>query len=343
MNATRTQRGFTIVEIMVAVTISLILLAGVVQVFVGSKQAYRTNEALGRTQESGRFALDILSREARPAGYSADCPVAPNDLLNPDGDNYDPDLFDLGGAIMGWDDTAGPHSGDMNVYQRGDVLLIKHTADSGGVTASGNTGEGANAIGLTGPSGIAQGTILFVVDEEGCDIFQNRNNENAASLTRGASHNNPGPGNLIPGPNDWSHAYGSDMQIRLFRSDVYYIGRSDADPARPALRRIRYGGGTTSVVEHELVDGVEDMQITYGVDSDGDKTVDPPYVAAAAVTDWGEVLAVRISLLVQSPEPNLTAEGEDQDLTYNGAAVDTSDRRLRQVFTTTVALRNRLP
>src|SRR5918994_6699828 len=63
------QAGFSVVELMVAMVISLLLLGGVVTVFTGSKRTYERLERLSRTQESGRFALDAIVRDIRSAGY----------------------------------------------------------------------------------------------------------------------------------------------------------------------------------------------------------------------------------------------------------------------------------
>ena len=63
------QAGVGLVEIMVAVTLSLILMAGLVQVYTGNKQTYRIQESLSRVQENGRFALDFITRDLRSAGF----------------------------------------------------------------------------------------------------------------------------------------------------------------------------------------------------------------------------------------------------------------------------------
>src|SRR5262249_8867178 len=63
------QHGFSLVELMVSVTIGLILLAGVLSIFYSSKLAYLANEKTSRLQESGRAALDFLVHDVRSAGY----------------------------------------------------------------------------------------------------------------------------------------------------------------------------------------------------------------------------------------------------------------------------------
>mgnify|MGYP003805980571 CR=1 FL=1 len=57
------------VEILVALVISLFLVAGVIQLFIGSKQTYRGYDALSRIQENGRFALEAMARDIRMARY----------------------------------------------------------------------------------------------------------------------------------------------------------------------------------------------------------------------------------------------------------------------------------
>ena len=62
-------RGFGVIELMVAVAISLLLLAGVVAIFVSSKNSYETNERLSRIQENGRFALNTIMTDLRASGF----------------------------------------------------------------------------------------------------------------------------------------------------------------------------------------------------------------------------------------------------------------------------------
>lgn len=64
------QRGISMVEILVAVTISLVLMAGISQIFLSSKTSYNLQDGLGRLQENARYALDTLNRSIGMAGYT---------------------------------------------------------------------------------------------------------------------------------------------------------------------------------------------------------------------------------------------------------------------------------
>ncbi|MES2606990.1 MAG: prepilin-type N-terminal cleavage/methylation domain-containing protein, partial [Pseudomonadota bacterium] len=64
------QAGLTLVEMMVSITISLVVLSGVVQVLVVSKSNFITVREMASMQENARFALKYLTDEIRMAGYS---------------------------------------------------------------------------------------------------------------------------------------------------------------------------------------------------------------------------------------------------------------------------------
>jgi len=94
------------------------------------------------------------------------------------------------------------------------------------------------------------------------------------------------------------------------------------------FRQSLTNAGSTQI--EEIVEGVEDMQFLYGEDSDDDGTPNR-YVDSATVTDWNNIVSIRIELQVRSIEDNVTAK-----LTAFG------DRKLRRTFTTSIALRNRV-
>lgn len=77
----RGQSGMTLVEILVAMLISLFLTAGIIQLFIGSKQTYRFHDALSRLQENGRLALDSMAIDIRMAGYMPPGVLAPTQAL----------------------------------------------------------------------------------------------------------------------------------------------------------------------------------------------------------------------------------------------------------------------
>lgn len=353
MKQLRQQSGFSLIELMIGLAIGLFILLGVVMVYVSSVRSQTTNDSLARVQESGRFATYLMAREIRQVGFSQACPNGFNNLLDQDSGSYEDALFDLDEPLMGWNDRAGDLAGRIPDYVTGDVILVKHAAQGTSLTVKASNPVNAAAINVNeNPTGIPAGSIVMTSDAFGCDLFQKSNNENAASLTRGAGGT---PGNLNNA--EWSHEYDETLDIFRYTGVIFYIGTGSG--GRPALKQYRVdpanGGAPGDALGRysELVSGVEDMQLRYGIDADGngeaDTTVDN-YVTADAVADWSDVVSVQISLLAASPGAPLN--GIAQDIAWpfdaNGDGANDpiavpADNRLRSVFTTSVAIRNRLP
>jgi len=109
----RWSHGFSLVELMVAITLGLLLTAGMVQLFSSSKITFQTNDGLARVQENGRFALELLKRELRTAGTHGFCAgrIEITNHLNPGCGGGAVDFFDPNRAITGWE-YASTGSGD---------------------------------------------------------------------------------------------------------------------------------------------------------------------------------------------------------------------------------------
>lgn len=64
------QQGFTIVEILIAITLSMILIAGVIQIYLSSKTSFQVQSQLSRLQENQRITVDFLQRDIIQAGFN---------------------------------------------------------------------------------------------------------------------------------------------------------------------------------------------------------------------------------------------------------------------------------
>jgi type IV pilus assembly protein PilW len=117
------------------------------------------------------------------------------------------------------------------------------------------------------------------------------------------------------------------------RTAAYFI-KANASGI-PSLYRVRNG------VTEELVEGIEGLQVSFGDDTDSNGSIDQ-YVKANAVSDWENVVAVKIELLGRSLRDNLLADDQKQSYYFNSSTVNATDRRLRKVFSAVVVVRNRL-
>lgn len=347
------QKGISLVELMISITIGLILMTGVVQLFLSSRATFSTQQALARVQESGRLAIDFLSGDIRMAGFTG-CGSRRTQLKTTLNDkallSY---KFDV--AVEGVDDVTGnPPAGYPDTALEGtDILVvrsasgsslgIKEMNDENYVYARYTSDAAPCGPEQTGSSGICSGDILVVANCNAARVFQATEivgNESTGEV-RIAHAAGENPGNEITtwgGGDDPSsdESFGQDdSQILQMITTVYYI--AEGTSGQPSLWQEVNG-----LDRQELLEGVQDMQLEYGLDSNGDGTLDSYRDADdLSVTEWSRVFSVRVNLLVQSTEDNVLPD--PQPYTFHGETVDDpGDRRLRHVFSSTVGIRSRV-
>lgn len=362
----RSQRGVTLVELMVAMVLALLITGGVLQVFAAQRASYEFNDGLSRLQENGRFALDTLSYRLRLAGYFGcvwGVPVT-NNLNGPTSFPFDYDDglsgFEAAGTAAG--DTYAAAATDpansstltdwtpslpadlaASVIPGSDVIVVRNGSATAHalITPFVDTNKVYASAATTD---YVVGDIAVASDCQKASVFQ----VTAVAASGGGielSHTALGtPGNLTAA---WGtdQEYGNGGELLKAETWAYYVGqRAGGGPPALFQRRLEVDSASTTaaLAPEELVAHVDTMQVLYGIDAALDGAVDQ-YVSADAVADWGQVVTVRVSLVMRSPE-EYGAEIDNRTYDVNGTIFNpVDDRRERHVFTTTIALRNRLP
>ncbi len=332
------QRGFSLVELMVALVLGLILSAAVIQIFITSKNVYRMQEIMSRNQENARFAFEYMSRDLRMAGYMG-CGnldrVAVNVIADPPGDfmTFDPSTF-----MTGYDNVAT--SNVWGAKAGSDVVEVRRASGLGTRLTGILTTNNANIQIVNNRAGFKQNDTVIISDCVNADIFNvvnkpQQNDDKKVTLT----HSSGGNTN-----SKLSKLYGADAELMAFESITYYVapsGRNTLAGRSVDALWMRVANSAVAPVSVELVDGVENLQIEYGVDTTGNRAANV-YVKADAVTDWSRVVSVRVAILVTGSEDNTALGSYQQEIEFNGGAV-TADGALRDVYEGVVAVRNRIP
>jgi type IV pilus assembly protein PilW len=338
MKTYKLHSGYSLIEIMVAMLIGLFLIGGIMQLFIASKKTYQMEDAMAHVQENQRFALDFMVHDVRSAGSWGcfkDSTLIQN-LLNTTGTGvYATATQGLTGTNN--QDYAAP-SGSPAYVTGTDTLSLKGASallDANGVEVALTTQTPALAAPIvTSSSNIKVNDILFMGDCEGGNIFQVINISGNTIEHGIAASSFPLPGNST---DKFSKNFGTDARLYAFNAVTYSIRTSD-ESGRPALFR-----QTANDSPVELVEGVEDMQILYGEDTDDNGTPNR-YVTADQVTSMGNVLSLQVSLVVQSVDDNQVSSPiaftATTGKTYNNGA--NPDRRMRRSTTSVISIRNRL-
>jgi len=353
MQFKKLQQGLTLIELMIAMVLGLLLIAGISQVFVSNQQSYRVTEEQSRLQENARFSFEFLTRDIREAGYSG-CRVIEQMNVQSVANGPIPG-FSAQSTINGNEATGvnvwAPNldaSISGTVIDGTDVITLQK-GSSCGATLVGNLSSSNANIQVATPNscGLTAGDALMIADCEDAHIFRATNVSSGGTQTiaHGSSqntgthfcNNQSGVGTGSCGTGN-AKLYGSDAELLKFSSLTYYV-RLGAG-GRNSLWVYDNTKAASAFNPMELVEGVENMQVQYGLDTTGNDIVDT-YQGASLIGSWDEVVSAEISLLLETQANNLTTT--NQIYIYDGAPpITAADRRLRRVFTTTISIRNRV-
>ena len=339
------QSGLSLVELMIAITIGVVLMTGVVQMFVSSKTVFTTQQGLSRVQETGRLAIDFMARDIRQAGFMG-CSYYTDWSLNSTLNNTNQfgSDFSFETSLRAYASNALPGGMVLNPAPRADTQVIAVYAANDESVAVSEQNDANNvyvelttAAGADCPSGICDGDIVAVADCDKAMVFQATAVDEQAGrvvLAHGAGAN-PGNQRTVWGGDaeNLIEIFDEGAEVLKLNTVVYYI--ADGPRGVPGLYQ-----KVANDPAYQLLQGVENINLEIGLDTDADRVADN-YVAPAAGISWNQVVAARLDVLVQSPDDNVSAESQTYE--FAGEEVEAADRRIRQVFSTTVGVRSRLP
>jgi len=283
-----TQRGLSLIELLVAMTIGAVLIFGATQVYVNSRTAYGVNETVARLQETARYAMAVIEPDVRMSNYwgllkgagaigqqalqtQPAAAVAPGAPANICGTNF---------AV----DVSTNLQGDNNGY----VLSATRTAGCDALTDI-NTGAVWNT------SAVVTADTLTV---RRASVFTSP--ATAGQLQVCTSRI---AGRLQSDGSACTSAVAGAAQLDNLIVDTYYVDRNSAQQAGlPSLRRktLTSAGGVVQFRDQEIIPGVEDLQVQFGIDPPGNTGVATRYVNPNGVPAGAQIVAVRIWLLVRS-------------------------------------------
>jgi type IV pilus assembly protein PilW len=360
-------RGFSVLELMVAITLALIVTAGVVSVFAGSRSAFRATSGVANLSDSGRFALMFIETAVRNSGFMA---CGPANLtvsnLNAEATNlyYAPGasglfqpmggyeaagtspgstyaLSAMPGAIANWNPTLDASftgiPAPSTFVANNDVLVVRSSATTSQPVYVTDFTPGDFTVTATG--GLAVGQLAVISDCTKSVLFE------VTSLTAGA------PGEVVGhaaggSPGNISSvfvnaiSFSNGAQVTPLQTTAYYIGvGTDGDGALYSATM----AADNSLTATELAPDIEAMQILYGVDTNNSLTASQ-YVTADQVVDFTQVMNVEVAVLAAGPPGSATVPTVANTYNLFGTTVTAPlDSRARQVFEVTIAARNALP
>lgn len=302
-------RGMSLVELMIALVLGLVLSAAAVLIYDNNKHAYLVQNNTDNLQENGRYALHLLREDVRMAGFWG-LNYRPEGITNAD----DPiSLTDE--CTAGWaTDYANP-------------LDSVNNANTGYATCIPNADYKANTDILTvrhassepvDPGSIAQGSVYLLT-----------------SLTEGSAFEADAAGAIDAGVSI------TETPTSLYQvlAHAYYVrpySQSAGDGIPTLVREIISGG---KLAAEPLVEFVEDFQVTFGLDTDGNGSVDLYDDNGIDAATIGQVMSIIVEVLVRAATPE-ASYSNTRTYQLGDRIYTVNDRFRRQIFRDTIFVRN---
>lgn len=359
-------RGFSLIELMLAMTIGLLILAGLTTVFVNSSQSYAELRKTSEQIENGRYAVEFLTQDIRHAGFYGEfalLPAAPSSLPDP---------------------CTAPSAGAVSATTNAGLALPVQGYPAASFTASASVPTDCDVSSLIPSENLMAGSDILVVRRADSNALAITGTTSASTTadavylqtTATEAQIQLGSGGTIDSTENaagsTSTLFRRDMtvvasgtpvaypqiaaKIRKYRTHIYFVapcsvpdgggtvctGSAD-DNGRPipTLKRLEMGasGGFTIV---PIAEGIQAIRFEYGID-DSPATADPgtgligdgypdAYVHAPSAAQFSNAIAVRIYVLARNSSPT---NGYTDDKTYTlGTATTTQadDNYKRHVY-----------
>lgn len=339
----RRQHGFTLIELMVAMLLGLIVIAGVSSIFLANLRSYKTTTALGNVQTNARIAFELMARDVRQAaltGCNSRGRIA-NVLSNGPNNGGTAWWADWSKAVYGYDDATTdpalssltsdkPVAGMDSLHLMGAVNL--------GVSVMPSPGNNPANIKITKPSqDLKDGDIVMVCDPDHTTIFQVTDYKSSnVTVVHNSGNGSGNPGNCSKGlgfptkcsgnANGNAYTFGRSASMFKMAAHDWYIG-TNSDGSTSLFRvALVNRSSIAATVPQEMVRGVTGMQIIYHVNGNSD------YKTATDVTiagNWQDVDAVRITLTLESKNKRAGTNGK-------------GSKPVIRTFTSTTTIRNRV-
>ena len=359
---TNHQTGFSLVELLVAMTLGVILIAGMLTVFSGNRRSSELNGEMANMQENARFAMNAMAKDARMGGYQG-CPDINAAAARVMAQNAPAVGNIFASATTGslvvneavWSPPPPPTfimPVDNTPIPGTHVLTLQFGGPEVEPLIGALANQNAPVIVGGNPWGADVGDMMIISNCETADLFRI-----TAMATNGANisiqHNASATGNVVQ---SFLAPYGRNARtvplVMQFHSEVYFVGdtglTNDNGDRITALYKqsLPYDGQPV-----ELVQGVENMRIRFGVRANSGQL---RYVAPGTPgLNPGRVESIQIGLLMTSYDHIASNDDEQtyvlagQTITPTTGAVDgtnhAQDRRYRLAFNTTIQVRNRRP
>lgn len=330
-------QGYTIVEMMIAITLGMMVTAGVAAVLVSSSTLFRSSDTRAQIQQGARFALSLLEEDVRLAGYMG-CynrhlfANLTNRVTLPDAFNhrYTVPITGFEASNDKWVPVIETSIGSKGTHPpvAGTDVLVVRAPIGASLALAEDMPSPAAPLKLERTDKLENGSLAVVSDCNVADIFRVTGDPSGSLALHTDAHNSS---------TELSKKYQAlrNTLVTPLGTMSYFVAASGSAVAGERSLWRQVDGDTPE----EAVEGVHDFQVEYGLDVNKDLAADQ-FVRADVLTATSSIVAVRLTMLLRSQSNNVVTT--PLSYIFNGAAATAADRRVYTPFTTTIHVRNQV-
>lgn len=317
------EKGFTLIEILMAVAIFSVILGAVYKTYNTQQKSYILQEEVAAMQQNARASLYMISRDTRMAGA----------------------MLGIGG--LGWVD---PESGNPAVSwgienfdawttggaDRLDIVYVDFNCNA---TITDPMPTPSSILHSTRVSCLQVGDLIIIADGNNSNLFEITHLQETMATGNpilNVQHNPASPYNLPSNPN-WPGA-GYQPGAKLFRAKYISYTITNTDPDHPRMGYSERPPADISYAYQPLADNVEDFQVAF-VFADGDEADTANSSDGDSTNDHADIRGVRVNVLSRT-DREINTEPGTRPAIENHAAGSSQDRYIRRLYTTEVKTRN---
>jgi len=319
-HATEKQHGMTLIELMIAMVLSLVLSGAVITVFANNRHSFNQDENIQRMQDDARHALREITFDIAMAGHYGDL-LIPSSVTNDNTLALTTDCGPVGAAEWMYQTVQPGTSQFLSVVALDNASPAQAAANFSCINGA-EFLDGTDVVAIKRVAGIRAGASV------NGQVYLRTNG------TVGLLFKEPlggAPAIAVPAPNaDWE-----------YRPSIFFIRNYENTPGDgvPTLcKKVLRTPGPGMTTEC-IAAGIEDMQVEYGIDITGDGFTNL-YLPNPTLLEMQSVVAARVTLLARSADFDTRYQNVKTYTLSNADPYTPQDRFHRQVVSTTVGIQN---
>ena len=314
------ERGFTLVEIMIAMVLSLVLGVAITTIFANSSHSFNQDENVLRMQDDARHALREIAFEIRMAGHYAAL-LLPGSIVPDTSLTLGTDCGPVGSPAWMYQTQAPGTDLNLSISALDNATAAQaaanHTCIGGGEFKGGTDVVSIKRVAGASTAVARAGQVYL------------RTNGTMGLLFKEPASLAP-PVVILPPRSEWE-----------YRPSIYFVRNYSNAPGDgvPALCKKVLRGAGPSMITECLAAGIEDLQIEYGLDLDDDGNPNV-FLPNPTLLQMQNVVSARIFMLARTTEIDRRYQNNKTYIVSNAPAFAPGDNFHRRVVTTTVSIQN---